>query len=234
MLAAAPAMAADAYQAWARHFYENQDFASFDGYWQMVIKKGLLADPVAANPVVGFSSQVFHRYPALMKGRVDRPAAFPPPARPAVEKILWLSDTVEGNEILKSFGSTLAPAKPPAAVNTWHINSDSDLDVCWGWYFASGDVTGLKPIVAVLDLGKNPAALKRFPRSRPIAGEGETVAEDPLFCAALWSLGENAPDDPRIAKYLQVCFSDPKASARRKAWLSLLIRKASPEFPLGG
>jgi len=83
--------------------------------------------------MLGFISQVLHKYPALIKGRLDAPEKFPEAQRNIAFMLLWLSDTQEGKAILNQNGKTDFAIKPPPSIATWKVKDAGDLDYCWGY-----------------------------------------------------------------------------------------------------
>jgi hypothetical protein len=226
-IGASIATAANDYNEWVKHFYQTQDVAQFDGYWQMVQKDHMLSARNQVNPVIGFSSQVFHSHPSLIKGRIDDLASFPEAERESVLKLLWLSDNREAQEILSKAGSEyIHKALPP--IGAWKIDTGQDLDFCWGWFFATGEVTALDPIVSTLDFGKYAGALNKYKASRQTDEDRLAAFKDAMFGAALWSLRANAKEDPRISKHLEELLLNPKTPESRKPWLSLIFAKTPP------
>lgn len=223
-------MAATDYNAWVKHFYQTQDVTSFDGYWQMVLNGKMLENRNQVNPVIGFSSQVFHSHPSLIKGRIDDPSSFPEAERESVLKLLWLSNTEETREILQKAGSEELSRKPVPSIGAWKIVTGQDLDLCWGWFFATGDTAALDPIVSALDLGQYAGALKKYKTSQHTDEDRQAAMKDAIFGAAMWSLGANGSEDPRIAKRIRILFFDPQTPKARKAWLGVLFAKVSPNI----
>jgi hypothetical protein len=221
--------APDPQNDWIKHFYQTQDIGHFDGFWQSVVKNRLLENKNAVSPTIGFASQVLHRYPALLKGRLDDPSAFPETERDPVLRLLWLSNTDEARAILKKAGAAELAAKSPPAIGTWEIKSGGDLDLCWGWYFATGDTAALDPIISALDYGQYAGALKRYPNSPQTQKDREAAVKDAIFQAALWSLGANGSEDPRIAKRIRIMFYSPATPKSRTVWLGVAFAKASPD-----
>jgi hypothetical protein len=232
LLLALPAVAADAdYNGWVTHFYQTRDVGQFDGYWKMVVRDGLLEKKNAIPPVVGFTSQVLHRYPELLKGRFENLSSFPEAQRPELVTILWLSDTAGARAILDASGERQYASKPPPGIAGWRIKSGGDLDLCWGWFFATGDVAALDSIIAALDLGKYSGALKAYATSQKTEEDRQAAINDAIFGAALWSLGVNGRDNHDIAKHIAILFFRDQTPKDRKVWLGVLFAQTSANIP---
>jgi hypothetical protein len=226
---AGPARAAtDPQNEWIKHYYQTQDVGHFDAFWQSVVKNQLLENKNAIAPTVGFASQVIHRHPELIKGRLDNLAAFPEKQRDAVVKLLWLSDTDQGRAILQQSGAAGLAATTPPAIGQWEIKGGGDLDLCWGWYFATGNTAALDSIISALDYAQYAGALKRYPNSEHTEADRAAAIKDAIFSAALWSLAANGREDPLIAKHIRIEFYSPATPSARKVWLGVIFAKASP------
>lgn len=231
LIGASVALADTDYNDWIKHFYQTQDVAQFDGYWQMVVKDKMLLNRNQVNPVIGFSSQVLHRHPSLIKGHIDNLASFPEAERESVIKLLWLSDTEEAREILRRSGAVEFAQKAPPPIGAWKIGSGQDLDLCWGSFFATGDTAALDPIISALDFGQYAGALKRYKAGPGTEEDRQAAIKDAIFGAAMWSLGVNGREDHRIAKHIGILFFDPQTPKPRKIWLGTLFAEVSPNIP---
>jgi hypothetical protein len=219
----------DTYNDWFKHFYQTQDVGQFDGYWKMVVSNGVLENRNTIPPTLGFASQVLHQHPALIKGRLDDPSAFPRRQREPVLALLWLSDTKEARQILEKAGNGKLLEKSPPAIGGWEIKTGGDLDFCWGWYFATGDTAALDPIISALDFGRYAGARKRYQTSQKTEEDRRAAVKDAIFGAAMWSLGANGTEDRRVARHLTGLFFDPQTPPSRKAWLAVILAKVSPD-----
>lgn len=222
----------DTYDVWLKHFYQTQDVSQFDGFWKMVIRERILENKNALPPTIGFASQVLHKYPALLKDRLDQPSAFPATQSDPVLEILWLSDTKEARAILQQAGHQEYLERSPPPIGGWEIKSGGDLDLCWGWYFATGDMAALDPIVSALDLGQYAGALKRYPTSPKKEEDRQAAIKDAIFGAAMWSLTANGRDNPDIARRIRILFFAPHTPQARRLWLGVIFTKVSPDVPV--
>jgi hypothetical protein len=232
VLLAGPLRAADDdHNQWLQHFYQTQDTGQFDGYWNMVVTHRLLEKRNAISPIVGFTSQLLHRYPTLIKGRFDDPSQYPESEREILYSILWLSDTKEGRAILETHKDNPFSGKTPPRIATWEIKSAGDLDFCWGWFFATGDTAAVDAIISALDLGKDAGALKKYPTSAKTDADKRAAMNDAIFEAALWSLGSIGRTNHDVAKRIAIQFFSEKTPKNRKIWLGTLFVETSSNIP---
>jgi hypothetical protein len=223
---------------WFKRFYQTQDLKPFGGFWSEVVSQKLLEQDERISPIIGFASQVFHQHPELLKGRIESVAAFPEKQQEAIRSLLWLSDSGEARKILQADSPGKSMSALPA-IKDWKIERAEDLDLCWGWFFATGETKALDPIISALEFGKYAGALKRFPQSGKTEEDKAAAYKDAVFVAAMWSLEANAKEDPRIAEHIEKVFDDPTVPRSRGMWLAVLLSKIMPlkyeiDFKSGG
>jgi len=214
---------------WMKSFYRTDDTAPFDAFWKKTVDEKLLENENAIAPTVSFVSQVLRRHPELLKGRLDDLSNAPGAQLPHLLDILWLSDTREAREILRTSGHAEYIERKPPAIGATRIEKAEDLDFCWGWYFATGDTAALDPIVSVLDFGEYSGAAKRYATSEKTEADRTAAYTDAMFGAAMWSLEANGREDARIVEHLETVFADPKTPLLRGIWLATALSKLRPE-----
>ena len=214
---------------WMKSFYRTGDTAPFDAFWKKIVDEKLLENENAVAPTVSFVSQVLHRHPELLKGRLDDLADAPGAHLAHLLDILWLSDTPEAREILRASGHAKYLERRPPAIGATKIEKAADLDFCWGWFFATGDTAVLDPIISALDFGEYAGAIKRYETSKKTEADRAAAYKDAMFGAAMWSLGANGREDPRILEHLEAVFADPRTPRARGMWLAVVLSKLKPE-----
>lgn len=219
----------DDFSEWMMHFSQTQDIGKFDGFWRYTVDEKDLESPGHGAPLKGFFSQVFHKYPSLLKGRLDDLSRFPEAQQQVLIELLWLSDTNEAKAILKANGKGDLASVPVPAVSKRKIHEASDLDFCWGAYFATGDPGTLDPIISTLDLGKYAGALNKYTTSQKTPEDREAAIMDAIFGAAMWSLSSNARKDAGILAYMEKVFADPNMPKSQSIWLGGILSKIKPE-----
>ena len=210
-------------------FYRTDDTVPFDAFWKKTVAEKLLENENAIAPTVSFVSQVLRRHPELMKGRLDDLANVPGAQLIHYLDILWLSDTEEAREILRTSGHTEYLGRSPEPIGSTKIEKAADLDFCWGWFFATGNTAALDPIVSALEFGEFAGATKRYATSRKTEADRAAAYKDAMFGAAMWSLGANGREDARILEHLETVFADPHTPQSRGMWLALVLSKLKPD-----
>lgn len=219
----------EAESRWMKSFYRTDDIAPFDAFWKKTVDEKLLENENAIAPSVSFVSQVLRRHPELLKGRLDDLANVPGAQLIHYLDILWLSDTEEAREMLRTSGHTEYLGRSPESIGSTKIEKAADLDFCWGWFFATGDMAALDPIVSTLDFGEYSGAAKRYATSKKTEADRIAAYKDAMFGAAMWSLEANGREDVRIVAHLETVFADPKTPQSRGIWLATALSKLRPE-----
>ena len=220
---------ADQENAWLKSFYRTDAVDQFDGFWKNVVAKKYFENKNTVGPILGFTCQVLHRHPELLKGRFDDLQSLSAPQFEQILTLLWLSDTPPAREILRQNGHADYVARTPPPIGTTQIKAAQDLDFCWGWFFATGDPTALNPIVAALDFGEYAGALKKFSTSKKTDADKEAAYKDAIFGAALWSLGANGKEDEKITAHLEEIFANPLTPKSRSMWLAVVLSQLKPD-----
>ena len=210
---------ADPENVWFKSFYKTDAVDQFDGFWKKVVAEKRFENKNAIGPILGFASQVLHRHPELLKGRLDDPKSLPGSQFEQTLTLLWLSDTPEAREILSRCGHAEYLARTPPPIGATQVKAAQDLDFCWGWFFATGDPAALDPIVATLDFGEYAGALKKYSASKKTEADKQAAYQDAIFSAALWSLGANGREDQKITAHLEEVLANPQTSKSRGLWL---------------
>ena len=225
-LSGAPDMAEN---IWLKTFYKTDEVTRFDEFWKKVVAEKTLENTNATAPTVGFASQVLHRHPELLKGRLERLQGIPEAQLKQVLNLLWLSDSAEAREILKENGHAESLALTPPAIASTQIREASDLDFCWGWFFATGDNTALDPIISALDFDEFAGAAKRYATSKKTKADQDAAYKDAMFSAAMWSLEANAKEDRKILAHLEEVFTNPQTQKSRSLWLAVILSRLKPD-----
>lgn len=214
---------------WFKNFYRTGDTTRFPAFWDKVVRDKILENPQYNSTFISFISQVIRQNPALVKGRMDDFEHMSAATLNAVVAILWLSDTNEGRAILKANGLEEAAARPLPGISTRDVTDPSDLDFCWGWFFATGDTGALDPIIATLDHSRHIGALEKFKTSGKTDADRGAAIKEAMFGAALWSLQANGTGDQKIAAYLEKVAQSPQTPPERKTWIGFILSKLMPE-----
>ncbi len=215
--------------AWFKSFYQTDAVDQFDGFWKKVVAEKHLENKNTVGPILGFTSQVLHRHPELLKGRFDDLKSVPEPQIEQTLTLLWLSDTPQAREILTRYGHADYAARTPPPIGATRVKEAQDLDFCWGWFFATGDPAALDPIVATLEFGEYAGALKKFSASKKTDADKAAALKDAIFGAAMWSLGANGKDDGRITAHLEEVFANPLTPKSRSMWLAVVLGQLKPD-----
>jgi hypothetical protein len=139
---------------WIATYYQTHDATRFGEFWDKTVGRGVLeANPPAREFTVGFLSQFFRQHPELLMERIARVDQYPEKQRDAIRLILWWVDTEYTRNVLKKYGDGhMLKIKPPP-IEFRPICNSWDIEFFEGWFFASGDLDALKPILDLIIKG---------------------------------------------------------------------------------
>jgi len=215
------------HESWLRSFYRTRELRPFDAYWTVVMEQGVLEQPGQAEPTIGFVSRILHRNPSLVRTHMVDLAAYPLAQREAMARIFAYSDTEEGRTRLRAAGRTRLARQPIGPISQHRIQDATDLDFCWGWFFASGDLSALEPILAALDLASFAGARDRFAAGARTSKDRLAARSDAIHSAAVRSLTANSRADPFIARHLETILQDPRTPPARAEALAGILKAAA-------
>lgn len=214
------------HEAWLRSFYRTRELGPFDAYWTVVMEQGVLEQPGQVEPTIGFVSRILHRNPSLVRTHMVELAAYPLAQREAMARIFAYSDTEEGRARLRAAGRTRLAGQPIGPIARHRIEDATDLDFCWGWFFASGDLSALDPILAALDLASSAGARDRFAAGARTPKDRLAAVRDAIHTAAVRSLTANTRADSFIARHLETVVQDPRTPPVRAEALAGILKAA--------
>lgn len=144
-------------------------------------------------------------------------------------RILWLSDTPNGRVLLGKHGGADYLKRDHFVIGKKAIETAGDLDFCWGWYFATGDLAALDPILSALEFGEYVGALERYPTSKKTEADRAAAIKESIFKAAMWSLEANGREDAKIVAHMEQKVAGPPLPQERIIWLATLLSRLRPE-----
>ena len=141
---------------------------------------------------------------------------------------VWLSDTKESKEYLKSIGATQALETKPTNFLQVPIDSPSTLDALWAYFFATGQKEPVRRIVSALNYENHSGALEEYKTSQQTEQDKQDAILDSIFRPALWSLESNIKQHPRVAEICGVLFKGKSLTNSEQLWLGVVLSKALP------
>lgn len=226
LIALAPGIAGaetDELSGWLRSYYQSRTLETFDRYWTRVIEERRLEDPAQAEPIVAFVGRLVHDNPGLLRTHFVDLAKYPASIRELVAQVFWISDTAEGRQRLIDSGRRNLASRPVPDLRVMSLRQATNVDFCWGWFFATGDPDALRPIVAALDLATAAAHPERLGTPPTTAAERQALRQAAIYLAARQSLASNAAADPFIARLLRTAMRDPRTPPDRARELQAIL-----------
>ncbi len=191
-------------------------------------KSGVLSDPKHKQTISVFLSRVLADNPdktlEWMKELKHLNKADMEPIFYAV----WLSDTKESKEYLKSIGATLALETKPTDFLQVPIDSPNTLDALWAYFFATGKKEPIRKIVSALNYENHSGALEAYKTSKKTEQDKQNAILDSIFMSARWSLESNIKQRPRVAEICGEIFKEKSLTNSEQLWLGVVLSKALP------
>ena len=141
---------------------------------------------------------------------------------------VWLSDTKESKEYLKSIGATQALETKPTNFLLVPIDSPSTLDALWAYFFATGQQEPIRRIVSAFNYENHSGALEAYKTSKQTELDKQNAILDSIFRSARWSLESNIKQHPRVAEICGDLFKDKSLTNSEQLWLGVVLSKALP------
>jgi hypothetical protein len=141
---------------------------------------------------------------------------------------VWLSDTKESKEYLKSIGATQALETKPTNFLQVPIDGPNTLDALWAYFFATGQKEPIRKIVSALNYENHSGALEAYKKSKQTEQDKQNAILDSIFKSARWSLESNIKQRPRVAEICGDIFKDKSLTNSEQLWLGVVLSKALP------
>lgn len=195
---------------WLQEFYQHGSLSSFESALEHWKSRESLADIDLRQPIVGFLSYVFQEYPESIEIALKDPESFSQSELEAFGSALHRANSEAARAALKRIGQDHLLTQPaPAPLLEIEIAQAFEMDLCWGYFFGSGDVGVLTPIISVLAFSKFEAARDAYLEAREQEKDDLTqkYREDAfrfaMYEAAKWSLTFNAKRHPIVRTHLE-------------------------------
>jgi len=118
-------------------------------------ESGVLSDPKHKQTISVFLSRVLADNPDKILEWMKELKHLNKADMEPIFYAVWLSDTKESKEYLKSIGATQALETKPTDFLQVSIDSPSTLDALWAYFFATGQKEPIRKIVSALNYEKH-------------------------------------------------------------------------------
>tara|TARA_R110002096_G_scaffold4493_10_gene20833 strand:- start:2225 stop:2971 length:747 start_codon:yes stop_codon:yes gene_type:complete len=195
---------------WLQEFYQNDNLGSFETALEHWKSRENLEDIDRRQPIVGFLSFVFEKYPETIEIALKNPDSLSQAELEAFGNALHRANTESAKEALKTIRQDHLLTQPkPAPLLEIEITQAFEMDLCWGYFYGSGDVNVVTPIVNVLGYSQFEAARDAYLDAREkeddelIQKYREDAFRYAMYEAARWSLAFNAKRHPKVRDHLE-------------------------------
>ncbi len=191
-------------------------------------KSGVLSDPKHKQTISVFLSRILADNPdKTLKWMKELDHLNKTDMEPVFYAV-WLSDTKESKEYLKSIGATKALETKPTDFLQVPIDSPNTLDTLWAYFFATGQKEPIRKIVSAFNYENHSGALKAYKMSKQTEQDKQNAILDSIFMSARWSLESNIKQHPRVGEICGDIFKDKSLTNSEQLWLGVVLSKALP------
>ena len=213
---------------WLMNYYKNPSPETFVTEVNNLSKSGVLSDPELKQTISVFLSRILAANPdktlKWMKELENLNGSDMEPVFYAV----WLSDTKESKEYLKSIGANKALNAKPTDFLQIPINNPNTLDALWAYFFATGQSEPIRRIVSAFNYEEHSDALEAYKTSKKTEQDKQNAILGSIFLSARWSLESNIKHHPRVGEICGDIFKDKSLTTSEQLWLGGVLSKALP------
>lgn len=145
---------------------------------------------------------------------------------------VWLANTDESKQYLKSIGATRALENQPPDILQTPIDNVSTMDSLWAYFFATGSEAPIRKVITAFNGGEHAGAFKAYQTAIKTGKETEqgkiNSLQDIVFFSASLTLESYIKTHARVAEICGDIFENGKLSALEKLWLGKALNKAFP------
>jgi len=150
---------------WLINYYKNPNPDDFVIEVKKLSKEGILGDPKHKQNVAVFLSQVLAANPSKTSEWLKKLHSLNKTDMEPVFYAVWLSDTQESKEYLKSIGAKEALKTKPTNFLEIEIDNPSTLDALWSYFFASGKAAPIRKIISALNYANYDGSIEAYKTS---------------------------------------------------------------------
>jgi hypothetical protein len=186
---------------WLTFYYRKPEPERFVVEVRKMSKAEMLTKPGAEPPTLAFLSRVLAANPEKIEAWMKALADLPEGDKAELHRAIWFSDTKESKAYLKDKSVAKYVNKDPPDILQMEIESPDVLDMLWGYFFATGEEAPIRRIVSAFNYSTYFGAVERYKSSKQTAEDKKNALNDAIFRAAMWSLGSNCQQHPRVREH---------------------------------
>jgi len=214
---------------WLMNYYKNPTPGTFVEEVKNLSKSGVLSDPKHKQTISVFLSRVLAANPDKTLKWMKELNHLNKSDMEPIFYAVWLSDTQESKEYLKSIGATKALETKPTDFLNVQIDSPNTLDALWAYFFATGQKEPIRKIVSAFNYQEHSGAFESYETSQKTEKDKQNALLDSIFMSARWSLESNIKHHPRVGEICEDIFKDKSLTNSEQLWLGAVLSKALPE-----
>jgi hypothetical protein len=214
---------------WLTFYYRKPQPDRFVDEVRNMSKAGVLTNEGSEPPTVAFLSRVMVANPDKIAAWMTALADVSDSNKDKLHRAIWLSDTKEGRAYLKEKGVKKYVEKAPPDILKMEIDSPDVLDMLWGYFFATGDEAPIRRLVSAFNYSKYFGAIQRFKTSKQTAEDKKNALNDAIFRAAMWSIGSNCKQHPRVKEHCEHLLKGNDLNPSEVRILKMVLGKTDPK-----
>ena len=196
---------------WMTFYYQNPEpEKTFDAIKELYAK-GTLTETSTQHTSIAFLATIFEKNSDIAEKAAEKCAFMSQDGRWVIANSLWFADTKSSKSQLKKMEKSNKFLRPFLNSSPYDVLKskelhESTIDMCWGYFLASGDTKYVRKVVSVLQ----------------IENKGDS-AKDVIGDLARRSLTSNCRQHPKILKYCRSIVDD--LPDRSKAEVQAILDK---------
>lgn len=215
--------------SWLMNYYKSPNPQDFVAEVNKLSKTGLLGNPKHKENIAVFLSRILASHPENTNEWLQSLKSLNKTDMEPVFYAVWLADTKESKEYLKSIGATEVLNTKPINYLQTEIQSPNTLDALWSYFYASDSKEPVRRIVSALNYADYSGFLEAYKTSKQTGEDRRKAILDSIFQAARWSLESNARNEPKIGEICGNILKDPNITKNEQLWLGVILSKAIPD-----
>ena len=214
---------------WLMNYYKDPTPDAFVKEVKNLSKSGVLSDPKLKQTISVFLSRILAANPDKTLEWMKELDNLNDGDMEPVFYAVWLSNTKESKEYLKSIGAIKALQAKPTDFLQIPISSPNTLDALWAYFFATGQEEPIRKIISAFNYEEHSDALELYKTSKKTKKDKQNAILGSIFLSARWSLESNIQQHYRVAEICGDIFKDKSLTNSEQLWLGVILSKALPE-----
>jgi hypothetical protein len=232
--ASAQEVTPEAVREWHNFYYRQPEPEKFVEMVRVKAKAGVLKKSTAQMGLIGLYSQIMAQNPDQIRGWLKELGDLEEAERGVLLMSAWFSYTKVSEEYFAENKLEEYIKEKPRALAEIEVKDAPTLDLLWGMFLASGEITPVRRIVSSLDLSEYSGEAKKYKTSAKTEEDRRKALLDATFQAAMWSLEANCKQHPKVLEHCETIFmemlKEHKPEQKSQAmYLGIVLSKVKPQ-----